>query len=227
MKRNIIAPLVISLVVVGASVGAYTFLSKASQITSVIGHAALPQLKKSELIKSSTVIVLARIKEVQSGKYPSKFREGEEDIISTATLEIEKYLYNPENIATQTLSVQTLGGTVGDTNMIVEGSPSFKVGDHTLAFLIKDPSGVFTVNGWAQGKYTIDVSGEIGVGEEELAHLHNIFGTSRLVSGIESEIKSVAMLPAVTSVKAPTNLGLPSKNANTEAQSVLDAAAVR
>ena len=191
MKRNI-SPVIISLVVIGASMGVYAFLPRASQTTSVVGHAVLAEISKEELVKSSTVAVIARVSNVLSGKYPSKIREGEEDIVSTVTLEVEKYLYNPENITSQTLAIQTLGGSVNGTKMIVEGSPSFKAGDRVLVFLARDSSGTFTVNGWTQGKYTVGVNGEIGVGDEELAHLHKIFSGSRFVSDIENEIKSVA-----------------------------------
>lgn len=186
MNRNI--ALIISLVTIAAGAGAYVFLPKSTPSTSVIGHAILPELSKTELIQSSTVIVLAKVKEVQSGKYPSKIREGEEDIISTVNLEVEKYLYNPENITAKILTVQTLGGSVGEMRMIVSESPSFKIGDRTLVFLRRDPRGIFTVNGWVQGKYTVGANMQIGVGSEELSRLRNIFGRDLTVDEMTTEI---------------------------------------
>jgi hypothetical protein len=224
MKKNSIFFFVLLSLVVG-SVGIYAYVQKSKQPVITQGSASFPELKKEELIQQSDTIVVGQVQNLNSVKVPSEIRKGEEDIITNVTLKVEKYLRNYSDTSSQEITVQTLGGTIGNSTMDIEGAASFTQGEHVIVFLKKKNIDVFTIYGWAQGKYSIDTQGKVGVGEQELSYFRNIFGLNLDLVELEGQIalfKDVAPKEETSSF----NNSLENKNVdadarNAEANSVL------
>lgn len=213
MKKNIIFISVLFLLIAG-SIGGYTYMQKSKQPVVVQGSASLPELKKEEIIQQSDTIVIARVESQTSFKAQSEIRENKEDVITNVSLSVEKYLRNYYNDSFQEIIVQTLGGTVENLNMNIEGTPTFKDGERIIIFLKKKDNNVFTVYGWAQGKYSIDSNGEVGVGEQELSYFRNVFGSNLTLVEVENQI---ALFKDIPPKNDNSSLDYSSENQNTDA----------
>ncbi len=83
-------------------------------------------------------------------------------IYTYSTVSVEKYI---KGTGSETLTINTEGGTVGDSTVLVEEVPIFTKNETVLVFL-KQAGREFSVAGWAQGKYIVengevhDISGE-------------------------------------------------------------------
>jgi hypothetical protein len=224
MKKNILLFSVLLLIGAG-SVGIYQYKHRPEQDILVDGHALLPQLTKEELIRQSDVILTGKVRNLDSIKISSEIRAGEEDIVTNVILDVEKYLRNYTNASPQEVTVQVLGGKVGNLTMNVEHAPSFKEGEHVLVFLKQEKNGIFTAYGWAQGKYSIDDKGNVGIGEQELAYLQNIFGSNLYLVQLEEYIESFnGTAPREENTSSDyylNNENIDSNSKNKEANSVL------
>ena len=77
------------------------------------------------------------------------------------TVSVERYLKNP--LEAETVTVITLGATVGSTTLWVEDQPEFQESERVLLFLQDDPEflddnpqGYYQVVNMVQGKFTVD-----------------------------------------------------------------------
>lgn len=215
------------LILVGlGTFGIYKFYSPIDSASITIdSHALLPQFTKQELIRQSDIIVLGKVKSMTSTKIPSVVRENEIDIVTYINIQVEKYLRNYGGIDSTDITLQTLGGTVGNMTMNVLEAPSFAKNERVLVFLKKNPEGILSVYGWAAGKYSVADDGSIGVGERERGYFRDIFGIDRMtLDEIAKEIelyKNDAPIPEQSSNKYDEeNLGADEKNA--EANRVLE-----
>lgn len=105
-----------------------------------------------ELISESDTIVIGTVAEVDS------FFGLDDMIYTDAVIEVEHYL-NPtdQGLYGSSITVRTIGGTVGQIVSLVSGMPGFEEGQKVLVFLNYDvASWTFVVNGGLQGKYTFD-----------------------------------------------------------------------
>lgn len=225
MKTNIIFLSVLFLLIAG-SIVSYTYMQKSKQPVVVQGNASFPEIKKEEIIQQSDTIVIAQVKSQNSFKAPSEIRENNEDVITNVTLSIEKYLRNYNNNSFQEIIVQTLGGTVENLTMNFEGTPTFKDGERVIVFLKKKNNNVFTVYGWAQGKYSISSDGEVGMGEQELSYFQNVFGSNLTLAEIENQIDLFKNIPPKNDI-SNLDYSLENQNGNvndknSEANSVLE-----
>lgn len=187
-KRNILIAIA-AVVIVGVGAGA---LYEPAQKTVIHSDALLAQVTKDELLRESDAIVIGTVQNTQSFKAASEIRPGKEDILTNVSIAVSEYVYNPKNLSAAQITVQVLGGDVGEEKMIVEDGPSFEKDQRIIAFLKQKDESTFTVVGWAQGKYTVQNGGAIGIGEEK-AHIKNIFGRDLTVEEFKREIAKPAV----------------------------------
>ena len=76
------------------------------------------------------------------------------------TVNVEERLKGPLGLQTLTLDVQ--GGTLGAHATVVPLSPRFAIGESVLTFAETMESGITTVTGMMQGKYTVRIAPEDG-----------------------------------------------------------------
>lgn len=188
-KKNVVIALAV--IVIGSMGGALALNKPASRTVSDVS-AVLAKVTPAELVKNSSGVVLGTVTNTDVVKIPSTLRPGKEDIATNATIKVEKYLVNPENLTAPEVIVQVLGGTIGDQTMSAEESPTFKVGDRVVVFLNRKDDKTYTVYGWAQGKYTVDSNGIVGVGDEQ-TYMKDVFGrdTMDLVT-FSSQLDAIA-----------------------------------
>ena len=86
-------------------------------------------------VASSTVVVKAKVLSTES-----KWDQTHTKIFTYTTISILEILKG-ENPPTE-LTIEQLGGTVGDESLVIESNPQFKVGEETILFL------VFHKNSW-------------------------------------------------------------------------------
>ncbi len=55
-----------------------------------------------------------------------------------------------------TITLEFLGGTIGDESMIVEGSPKFRLNEELVLFVSGDRNRACPLIGWSQGKLDIE-----------------------------------------------------------------------
>jgi hypothetical protein len=183
----------LALVVIGlGSAGSFVLWHQSSPEVVSKMDAILAKITPDELVKNSSGVVLGTVENLGVEKIPSSLRPGKDDIVTNATIRAEKYLFNPANLTEQEVTVQVIGGTIGDETMNAEESPSFKVGDRVIVFLNKKDDKTYTVYGWAQGKYTVDSNGMVGVGDERV-YLKDVFGAENIdLATFGNQIASIA-----------------------------------
>jgi hypothetical protein len=102
-----------------------------------------------ELTVNSSHIVRGQVLAVES-----KWNESETSIYTQVTIQVAE-VYKSSGDAPTTATVIFPGGTVDDTRLWVEHTPTFTVGQDVVTFLI-DHGGFFDVTSWVQGKYTVE-----------------------------------------------------------------------
>ena len=107
-------------------------------------------LKK--LVQSSTLIVTARVEKVEA-----RWDDKHEKIFTYTTISILEHLKG--NPGEKSLTIQDLGGKVGNQALEVDGSARFVEGEETLLFLVYHRDR-YWVHSMAMGKF--DISQESG-----------------------------------------------------------------
>jgi hypothetical protein len=112
--------------------------------------AAMVELTLEELAAGSPDII--------NGEVLSKESQWNEDstfIFTSVTIrvtDLHKGSLSPSN----TITVMTPGGEVGETGLGVEHAPRFEVGQEVIVFLTPVRELTYSVTGWEQGKYTVE-----------------------------------------------------------------------
>ncbi|NOY35833.1 MAG: hypothetical protein GXP44_02865 [bacterium] len=193
-QNKFVILLVLGVLAVGFVGGGIVHVNhRQSEITNTTTDALLASITPDELVKRSNGAVLGTVTNLKVEKIPSNIRPEKEDIVTNATIKVEKYLYNPEQLTSDEIIVQVVGGVLGDESMSAEGSPSFKIGDRVVIFLRKKDKSqsVYTVYGWAQGKYTVDNNGIVAVGNESI-FLRDVFGKEHMtLDEFENSVASI------------------------------------
>lgn len=122
-------------------------------------------LSIEEMTEAADVILIGTVEEVLHGAaspftVPKMHRQ--------VTVSVERYLKNP--LEAETVTVITLGATVGNTTLWVEDQPEFQASERVLLFLQDDfwfldnnPQGYYQVVSMDQGKFTVGSDGAINV----------------------------------------------------------------
>jgi hypothetical protein len=184
-KHNkFIGLLVLGFLVAGSTVGGILYIqaSQNKPTASTAIEALLPKLTPDELLERSSGVVLGTVTHLEVEKISSWIRPwgDNEDIVTNATIEVEKYLYNPKQLTSDTVTVQVIGGELGNETMSAEESPSFQIGDRVIVYLNQKEENLYTVYGWALGKYTVDDKNNVAVGPEESFFFRDVFGKEHM-----------------------------------------------
>lgn len=109
--------------------------------------ALMVKISVEDLTKEADVIIKGDIKEVDS-----RWNLWRTMVYTYSTVSVEKYI---KGTGSETLTIITEGGTVGDSGVWVEDTPVFTKNEKVLVFL-KTAGREFSVAGLVQGKYIIE-----------------------------------------------------------------------
>jgi hypothetical protein len=153
-----------------------------------VTHAAvMPPKSLNELADESTVICTCRVVDQQS-----QWDTEQNMIVTLVTLQVEEYL---KGTGGQELTVEALGGIVGDKGLKVTGAPVFELGERAVLFLKAAENNRHHVVGWAQGKFTVRT--DPNSGEERIERsLKDVHLTTPEVPGGPQEIRTLSQLKA-------------------------------
>jgi hypothetical protein len=145
-----------------------------------------------ELAANSYAAVIGIVEGTEVVREKSAIRPDAVDIVTIATIKVDKYLTNPNNLSAPQVKVKTLGGMIGEESMVAEGEPKFVTGTRVVVFLNKLGENEFSVYGAAQGKFTINEDGTLGT-EGERPFISTVFDKETMtISELESQIAAVA-----------------------------------
>jgi hypothetical protein len=120
-------------------------------------RAAVLPLSFEELTKRSKYIVTGEVVELRS--YMAPFKGGGECMFTDVKIRIDSVLKGKP--AGAEVTVQILGGRIGDAWQVCLEAPRYKQGEKVLAFL-REENGKLSNTGWCQGKYPIVQEGQQG-----------------------------------------------------------------
>jgi hypothetical protein len=196
MKKKIAEFVLMVIIISAVFIAAFNISKHYQEKKSMIISAILVKLSPEEITKQSDEIIVGTVKSLQTVKAPSNFRAGEEDIVTNAVISVEKYLFNPKDLSSSEITVQTVGGTIGDQTMIMEDSPTFKEGQRVVVFLRQGKNNTFIVFGGPQGKYTVN-NGNMADNEQERDVFNGVFGKQMTLDEFEKQINSIVSSPVL------------------------------
>lgn len=192
MKKFVLIALIAIVMGIG-SVAAFNYYQNLSNPKTTYVSSVLVEITPEDIVKQSSGIVLGKVEKTQAIKIPSKIRANKEDIVTIATVKVEKYLANPKNLSAPYIDVQTLGGTVGNETMVAEDSPTFVQGERVVVFLneMDSSSNAFAVYAGIQGKFTVQADNGVG-NDEERMYFRKVFGKDMTLKEFENKIFSIS-----------------------------------
>jgi hypothetical protein len=125
--------------------------------TTATRASAQELLSLDEMIVAAPSIVVAT---VESRRAEVEYYGTSRLIITKVTLRVEQTI---KGSAPQTLVVEVLGGTLGDTTLRVSHVPEFRVGDRDVLFLSNAAHAVSPLVGSDQGRFRVLADNETGV----------------------------------------------------------------
>lgn len=131
-------------------------LLRAGIVAAFVLAATVPSAASTFVLMSAAQLAaaangawLARVQAVASGMTP------EGHIYTYVTLLADNKLSGPAEMPDR-LVLRELGGRVGDTDMVVYGSPEFSVGERVVVFLEQADDGTFRTYQHAMGKFRVE-----------------------------------------------------------------------
>jgi 3-phosphoglycerate kinase len=120
--------------------------------------ALMEALSIDTLVKASSSIIRGEVVDTQA-----MWSESGDEIVTRVTIRVQKDF--KRLVSDKFITVEYLGGEVGDIGMMVSDSPQMFVGEEIIIFL-EQPQGVidqqrFHIVGSAQGKYTLEEDGMV------------------------------------------------------------------
>ncbi len=121
------------------------------------------QMDHEDLTIQSDAIVLGKVLSVES-----KWDEEKNTIFTFITIEVEKSV---KGEVEETVTIRQPGGSINNIALRVDGTPAFSSEEEVLLFLLKRAEG-FSVTGWSQGKFTVQLEKDTGKKILNNAHRH-------------------------------------------------------
>lgn len=166
MKKNIIiiSLAIVILIITITSINYFSNKERSSQKINI--STIMPNFTKKEftdIIKTnSSGVIVGTVESLNVEKEPSNFTPNQIDIVTNATINVDKYIFNPKNLSYGQLIIQTIGGKIDNEEMIAEHAAKFLIGEKVVIILDKAiNNNKFTILGWANGKYSIDENNSI------------------------------------------------------------------
>ena len=131
------------------------------------------QMTEEELTAQAELILVGHVTDV------SCYEEGEGNIYTEVTISVEQKL---KGEAGEEVVVRVAGGKVGEREMWVEDTPTFKMGERVVVFL-EESGGIFRVVGGFQGKLTISEHDTVGDGIPLPEFMERIEGHLEMIRG--------------------------------------------
>ena len=120
--------------------------------------ALMEALSISALVKASSSIVRGEVVDTQA-----MWSESGDEIVTRVTIRVQKDF--KRLVSDKLITVEYLGGEVGDIGMMVSDSPQMFVGEEIIIFLKQPEDAIdqqrFHIVGSAQGKYTLEEDGMV------------------------------------------------------------------
>jgi hypothetical protein len=120
--------------------------------------ALMEALSISALVKASSSIVRGEVVDTQA-----MWSESGDEIVTRATIRVQRDF--KRLVSDKLITVEYLGGEVGDIGMMVSDSPQMFVGEEIIIFLEQSEEAIdqqrFHIVGSAQGKYTLEEDGMV------------------------------------------------------------------
>ena len=120
--------------------------------------ALMEALSISALVKASSSIVRGEVVDTQA-----MWSESGDEIVTRATIRVQRDF--KRLVSDKLITVEYLGGEVGDIGMMVSDSPQMFVGEEIIIFLKQPEDAIdqqrFHIVGSAQGKYTLEEDGMV------------------------------------------------------------------
>ncbi|MFA5247730.1 MAG: hypothetical protein WC415_00580 [Patescibacteria group bacterium] len=192
MNKKITTLILALIVIISGSVVAFNFRPHAvSKKINTRISSILVKLSPEEITKQSDVVIVGTVKDLKTLKTKSNFwSKDDEDIVTNANVEVEKYLFNPKNLSGLEIIVQTIGGTIGNETMFAEDEPKLEKGQRVIVFLRQAKNGAYIVFGGPQGAYTIN-GNNVAVGEKEQNVFSDVFGKQMALDELEKQISTI------------------------------------
>lgn len=115
----------------------------------------ISQLTDKDLVAQSRLIVLGKVSGVMC-----EWNADHTQIYTNIDFELDSLIKG--TLPSGTLSLRILGGTVGDTTLLITGSPTFIQGEEVLLFLAPNYLSPYPCVGMSQGKMTIEIDSTTG-----------------------------------------------------------------
>ena len=136
---------------ISCGIGILFFIGALEFISCVTGFATtVEKMDVNRLSKIAESVVEARVTEVYC-----QWNSEHTQIYTYVTLDVSE-VYAGKGSVGRT-QIRLLGGAVGDTAMIIPGSPRFAIGEHVVLFLHDDPTLYIPIVGLTQGKLNFSV----------------------------------------------------------------------
>jgi len=192
MNSKIIRAVLILIIVLAGSFAAYNLYGQRFVGRSATGVSSImAKLSSQEIVSQSDGVVVGTVEKTDVIKAPSTIRVGKDDIVTKATISVEKYLFNPKNLTGNEIVIQTIGGTIGNQSMASDDTQVLKNGQRIVAFLRQTKDGTFTIFGGRQGEYTINEDGSVGA-ENERGIFTDVFGKQMNLDELGKTVASIA-----------------------------------
>ncbi len=114
-----------------------------------LGATSLVEMSFDEQVEESAEIFRGKVTEKAA-----EWRESNRGLVIYTKVTFD-VLDQYKGTAEASVTLEFLGGTIGDESMVVEGIPEFRVGEELVLFVSGDQNRACPVIGWSRGKFEV------------------------------------------------------------------------
>lgn len=155
---------------------------------TVFASSLWPVINRDVVIKEGVLVVWGKIIN-QDKAYFEKSGRDQDDIYTNQTLEVKKYLLNPNNKNDKELIIKHLGGTVGKMTLTSNDPSLPPLDSYVLLVLVENKDKTYSIFGGPQGYYQTDDRGYVNSNEFEKESFKEIMGGGKTVDEISSSFQ--------------------------------------
>lgn len=185
MKKIIIPILVVAVIFLGVAFVWQNYSQESGKNnTQVVANNLWAVISKEDIVEESALVVWGKIINQDKAYKEKSFARDQDDIYTNQTVEVEQYLFNPEQKTDKELIIKHLGGTVGNTTLSTGYYAWPEINSYAIFILVKNKDKTYSIFGGPQGHYQTDEFGNIISKEFNKASLKDIFGEVKDVSEV-------------------------------------------